>query len=87
MKNNLIFVEFSTPEEEIAYLRNKVAYLEKHAMELADFRSFEKTHYQHAQLQELLDIKNSRSWKITRPLREVGRYCRYSFLIRLKKWR
>ncbi len=64
---------FSSPEEEISYLKRKISFLLQHIETLADY---EIDLHQPAriddQLTELRNIQNSRSWRITRPLRELS---------------
>lgn len=64
---------FPSPEAEIAYLREKVAYLVEHAHLLADADVMAGSEKTKEDLIELHQIKNSRSWKITKPLREMSR--------------
>ena len=65
--------EFRSLREENEYLREKIEFLLSHAESLAKGQ-IEYTHVQpNTQLKELRDIKNSRSWRITRPLREANR--------------
>jgi hypothetical protein len=65
--------EFRSLREENEYLSGKIEFLLSHAESLAKGQ-IEYTHVQpNTQLKELRDIKNSRSWRITRPLREASR--------------
>lgn len=75
--------EFISLSEENEYLKEKIKFLLSHAEYLAK-GYIENTHAQpSAQLKELRDIKNSRSWKITRHLRQIN----YIFQRLLNKWR
>ncbi|EGR1088996.1 hypothetical protein [Vibrio cholerae] len=65
--------EFSSLEEENLYLRKKLDFLIEHSKYLADKEQQAHTFHLERQIQELRDIKNSRSWKITFPLRLLSK--------------
>ena len=69
--------EFDSKSDEIAYLQNKITFLLSHSQHLADREINITNKHKHKQpnnqLKELRDIKNSRSWRITLPLRKANR--------------
>lgn len=67
-----MMIEFSSIQDELNYLRKKVAFLEAHAVGLVDLSTPFREHFTNSQLKELSDIKCSRSWRITRPLRQFS---------------
>jgi len=71
--------QFSSSDEKISYLEQKILFLLAHAEQLADRNITENLLNMNIQLKELQDMKNSKSWRITRPLREFNRI--------LKIWR
>lgn len=64
---------FASLEEENLYLRKKLVFLIKHSIYLADREEQSNNIQIDYQIQELRDIKNSRSWKITLPLRLLSK--------------
>lgn len=73
IKDNKVFEpQFPTRDEEIAYLKRKIDFLYSHAEQLAYRQVIDKTAQYTFQLKELKEIKNSRSWRITRPLRKAN---------------
>jgi hypothetical protein len=65
---------FTSSEEEVAYLKRKVFFLLSRVEQLADSGMAQSAATLSCQLKELRDIKNSISWRITRPLRELNRF-------------
>lgn len=70
---NVLDVSFGSLEQEIQYLNRKISFLLSHAEILASDNEMFKKEELALQIKELRDIKNSRSWKITRPLRQLNR--------------
>lgn len=64
---------FSSLNDENAYLRAKIEFLLSHSEYLARGLTLDPRSQSTVELKELRDIKNSRSWRITRPLREASR--------------
>ena len=73
-KKNIFYKPvFKSKEDEIDYLKRKISFLLDHSEKLADRSSKISCDHNISQLKELQDIKNSRSWRITLPLREASR--------------
>ena len=72
-KNEVHVHYFSSLIEENEYLKRKINFLLLHAEQLADRDMVQGMENLNFQLIELRDIKNSKSWKLTRPLRKLSR--------------
>jgi len=73
MKKSKIFSPaFKTPEDEVAYLKDKVSFLIEHAHMLADMDLIKQVDSVKVDLIELQNIKNSKSWRLTKPLRDLS---------------
>lgn len=79
--------KFSSSSDEIEYLRNKVGFLLKISREFADSEYFINEKLIDGALYELQNIKNSRSWIITKPLRDYNKFVKFTHKTLMKKIR